>query len=239
MTIDCTPVVIELILRGSAVVGDAPGREVGVVSGTGGKRSGSAGRAKRVGGESGVSMRKVPEMFYTSIRYRTHVAEREGFEPPEGLRLQLISSQPRSATPAPLRGGALYSPEGSRPRLPKHTRRPEKSDLCGLSCFLPSGRNPGCRLRGGRSKGRRAGSPARGRARLSGPVREPSPRWGILGLGPGAPERQRPTPLHSRIRTSVPAGTRSNSSTTSRLRMRMQPWEPGTPRVTSSGVPWM
>ena len=39
--------------------------------------------------------------------------------------------------------------------------------------------------------------------------------------------------------TTVPAGTRSNSSTTSRFAMRMQPIEPGTPSGSVSGAPWI
>ena len=41
------------------------------------------------------------------------------------------------------------------------------------------------------------------------------------------------------ILTSVPAGTSSKSSTTSWLRMRMHPIDPGFPIPTLSGLPWM
>jgi len=43
----------------------------------------------------------------------------------------------------------------------------------------------------------------------------------------------------STISTGVPNGTRSKSSITSSLRMRMQPWDPGTPIGRASGQPWM
>lgn len=45
--------------------------------------------------------------------------------------------------------------------------------------------------------------------------------------------------LHSSIHTGVPTGTRSNSSITSRFRMRTQPWLAGRPMLFSSLVPWM
>ncbi len=52
----------------------------------------------------------------------------------------------------------------------------------------------------------------------------------------GRPSRH----CHSRISTFVPgAGTRSNSSMISRLRMRTQPCDSGTPIGWSSPVPWM
>src|SRR5690606_12839821 len=53
------------------------------------------------------------------------------------------------------------------------------------------------------------------------------------------PERHGLVLLHSRIRTGVYTGTRSNSSMSSALRMRMQPAEPGTPMRSVSGQPWM
>lgn len=43
----------------------------------------------------------------------------------------------------------------------------------------------------------------------------------------------------SRITTSVPTGTSWYKVMTSRLRMRMQPWELGVPKEASSAVPWM
>lgn len=44
---------------------------------------------------------------------------------------------------------------------------------------------------------------------------------------------------YSSISTRVPAVIRSYRSTMSALRMRIQPWERGTPIGSSSGVPWM
>src|SRR5487761_2638472 len=41
---------------------------------------------------------------------------------------------------------------------------------------------------------------------------------------------------HANISTEVPAGTKSNNSTISALRMRTQPFEPGWPKTVSSGV---
>ncbi len=43
----------------------------------------------------------------------------------------------------------------------------------------------------------------------------------------------------ARMVTGVPAGTRSNSSTMSRLHILMQPREPGIPIGSSSGQPWI
>ena len=44
---------------------------------------------------------------------------------------------------------------------------------------------------------------------------------------------------YASITTGVPASTRSKRSMTSALRIRMQPWEPGTVMSASSGQPWM
>ncbi len=52
-------------------------------------------------------------------------------------------------------------------------------------------------------------------------------------------ERHLDAPVVHWIQTSSPACTRSNSSMTSALRMRMQPCERGTPIGSVSGVPWM
>src|SRR5262249_30198754 len=79
----------------------------------------------------------------------------------------------------------------------------------------------------------------------------PAPRLERRGRSAHADERRRQQLLlvergnddrdfhYVEILTGVPAGTRSNSSTISALRIRMQPIEPGAPMGTESGLPWI
>ena len=60
---------------------------------------------------------------------------------------------------------------------------------------------------------------------------------GQLGPAPQAHHQRRRA--HARMSTAVPAGTSSKSSATSRLRIRTQPMDRGTPIGSVSGVPWM
>ena len=161
------------------------------------------------------------------------LAEREGFEPPVPRKGQLISSQPRSATPAPLRARDEHPARGrycresaavrecSEHRPVVHAIRARRS-VPGRRRFPDRSPVPDRRSRRTELAGVRP-SDTRQRLAPRPPLRSAAARSGECAS----------------ITTLVPGSTRSNRSMTSSLRMRMQPWEPGLVMSTSSGQPWM
>ena len=108
--------------------------------------------------------------FYNQIVMYLFMAEREGFEPPVPRKGQLISSQPRSATPAPLRlrGGIIVPDPGSLRQNDEDFRQQSfGSGYAGLGDWrvrakLPASAGPAHAWHPGRRRTRGPGHPVRG-----------------------------------------------------------------------------